>query len=188
MINMLLCVFTASLADQFCLLPNWKASVQKLILHHLMDKQNIHVLQANKKDSPVHEAPALRGSGKGSDHLGSLYAAFPANFAGGCFHDLNPWPPGHKAAPFTTAPRLPFKRAARCMKLPLCAGSGEGSDHFVTIRITMYRRSNNTATKKRSSYLCVLATWIRIGLGSDVKFSYYIIYTWFPSDFWSKIS
>jgi hypothetical protein len=41
-----------------------------------MDKQNIHVLQANKKGSPVHEAPALHGSGEGSDHLGSLYVAF----------------------------------------------------------------------------------------------------------------
>jgi hypothetical protein len=30
------------------------------------------------------------GSGEGSDHLGSLYATFPCNFARGYFHDLNP--------------------------------------------------------------------------------------------------
>jgi hypothetical protein len=45
MINMLLRVFTAPLADQVCLLPDWRASFQKVSLHHLMDKQNIHVLQ-----------------------------------------------------------------------------------------------------------------------------------------------
>jgi hypothetical protein len=39
-----------------------------------------------KGDSPVHEAPALRGSREGSDTVG-VYAVFPCKFARGCFHD-----------------------------------------------------------------------------------------------------
>jgi hypothetical protein len=34
---------------------------------------------------------------QGPTTLGLMYAAFPCISVRGCFHDLNPWPHGHKA-------------------------------------------------------------------------------------------
>jgi hypothetical protein len=48
--------------------------------------------------------PHYAGSGEGSDHLGSIYAAFPCKFLQEAVSMTS-----HEAAAFTTAPRLPFK-------------------------------------------------------------------------------
>jgi hypothetical protein len=52
----------------------------------------------------VYVAPTCARSTEGSDHLGLMYAAFPAYTGSmegtdylGCFHDLKPRPHGHKA-------------------------------------------------------------------------------------------
>jgi hypothetical protein len=65
-------------------------------LHHNV---SIHDVKQLKRAAWCMKLPLCAGSGGGSDPLG----VSPANFARGCFHDLNP-----QGDSFTTAPRLPF--------------------------------------------------------------------------------
>jgi hypothetical protein len=56
-----------------------------------------HQQSNNKNGSPMHVAPTCVGPGKGPTTLGLTYASFPCTSTRGYFHDLNPWPHGHKA-------------------------------------------------------------------------------------------
>jgi hypothetical protein len=46
--------------------------------------------------------PLCAGPEKGRTTWDLCTQPFPAIFARGCFHDLNPWPPGHKVNTYTS--------------------------------------------------------------------------------------
>jgi hypothetical protein len=76
--------------------------------NHRMSIPKVYWVQHKKGQPGAWSSCFARGPEKGRTTWGLCTQPFPTIFARGYFHDLNPWPPGHKATAFTTAPRLPF--------------------------------------------------------------------------------
>jgi hypothetical protein len=121
-----------------CPEPNWYRPIGQLhalLSKHSLDRAIPMILSASnantytykKKDSSVHVAPTCAGSRDGSDHFGPFSAILQEVVSRTWTHDLMVT----RQQRYRCA-KAPLLKGSPVHVIPACAGSREGSNHFIT--------------------------------------------------------